>query len=171
MSFHRRMRMPALLLAAGLGLAVSYAPATAQVLCDCCGQKPEQAEAQTQASALPEACREPCRQAERTAGICRPVILPDARDRARRNPLLGVDLKYLDLSGLTGRQLERVRRWAEKWRARAERRFRRARAQLLRGRIDAEAFRKAEARRDAVVVNYQHVIRAYKAAFGRNGTK
>ncbi len=165
MPVHHRLPVPALLLAAGLGLAISFAaPATAQMLCDCCGQKTEQATPEIKAPALPEACREPCRQGEQAAGLCRPVILPDVRDQAQRNPLLGVNLKFLDLNGLSRPQLERVRRWAEKWRAQAERRYRRAKARLLRGRLDAEAFRREEARRDAVVVNYQHVIRAYRAA-------
>jgi hypothetical protein len=144
------------LMLAGLLLISPFAlPSRAQMLCDCCGNRP-----------LADTCVKACAGATSDSGtsLCRPVILPDVRDRARRNPLAGPDLKYLDLTGLSPRQLERVRRWAEKWRARAERRFRRIRARARRGRVNAEAFARAEARRDAVVVNYQHVIRAYRAA-------
>ncbi len=167
MPVHRRVSVRALRLAAGLIVMTVFCglPASAQMLCDCCGSDVSRITTDRKAPpALPDVCREPCRKAKRTAGLCRPVILPDVRDRARRNPLLGVDLKYLDLSGLSRPQLERVRRWAETWRARAERRYRRAKASLERGRLSPEAFGKAEARRDAIIVNYQHVIRAYRAA-------
>ena len=136
-------------------------PALAQLLCDCCTP-----------SSLARTCQKAC-EAQGALdpsgeGFCRPVILPDFRAGKRRtNPLNGIDLKYLDLSGLTPAQLERVRRWAERARRQSEARFRRIKAKARRGRISKEAFAQAEARRDEVVTNYHHIIRAYRDAITR----
>ena len=140
----------AILVAGALMVFAWSLPAQAVMICDCCAKD------------RPELCTGPCKEATRP--ICTPVILPDVRGWEKTNPLLRYDLKYLELNGLTPRQLERVRRWAEKQRRRAEREYRRMRARAVRGRISKEAFRKAEARRDKVVVNYQHIIRAYRTA-------
>ncbi len=140
----------AILAAAMLAGTIWSGAAQAVMICDCCAKD------------KPELCTGPCK--ELTQPICTPVILPNVRGWEKSNPLLRYDLKYLELKGLTPRQLERVRRWAEKQRRRAEREYRRMRARAVRGRISKEAFRKAEARRDKVVVNYQHIIRAYRAA-------
>ncbi len=140
----------AILMAGALVAAVWSLPAQAVMICDCCAKD------------RPELCTGPCKEAAQP--ICTPVILPDVRGWEKTNPLLRYDLKYLELNGLTPQQLEKVRRWAEKQRRRAEREYRRMRARAIRGRISREAFRKAEARRDKVVVNYQHIIRAYRTA-------
>ncbi len=140
----------AILLAGALAAFVWSQPAQAVMICDCCAKD------------RPELCTGPCKEAAQP--ICMPVILPDVRGWEKTNPLLRYDLKYLELNDLTPKQLEKVRRWAEKQRRRAEREYRRMRARAIRGRISREAFRKAEARRDKVVVNYQHIIRAYRAA-------
>ena len=140
----------AILVAWALAAAVWSQPVQAVMICDCCAKD------------RPELCTDPCKEA--TQPICTPVILPDVRGWEKTNPLLRYDLKYLELKGLTPQQLERVRRWAEKQRRRAERKYRRMRARAVRGRISKAVFRKAEARRDKVVVNYQHIIRAYRAA-------
>ncbi len=129
-------------------------PAGAVALCDCC------------AAPGGKACASAC--AERQEGFCAPLLLPEARQKVRGNPLNGVSLKYLELSGLSPLQLEKVREWAEHWRVRAERRFRRALRKARRGRLSRQALARAEKRRDEAIVNYQHVIRAYRAAFGRD---
>ncbi len=140
----------AILVAVALAVTAWSLPARAVMICDCCAKD------------RPELCTGPCKEAAQP--ICTPVILPNVRGWEKTNPLLRYDLKYLELTNLSPKQLEKVRRWAEKQRRRAERRFRRMRARAIRGRISREAFRKAEARRDKVLVNYQHIIRAYRTA-------
>ena len=147
----RELALAAALLA---GVVALPAGSGAVVLCDCC------------AAPKGGACEKAC--ARQEGGLCAPLILPDARRKARGNPLDGTNLKYLELSGLSPLQLEKVRKWAEHWRARAERRFRRALRLARRGRLSRQALADAEKRRDKALVNYQHVIRAYRAAFGRD---
>ena len=153
---HRRRVAPAAPLLAALWLTVTGGAASAQVLCDCCGD----------AAALAKACEKPCAEM-RAEPLCRPLILPrGTADGARRgdNPLAGTNLKYLDLRDLSPRELERVRRWAERWRAQAERRYARSLRLRRRHRITVRRLHEVQGWRDGVVVNYQHVIRAYREA-------
>ena len=140
-----------LLLAAGLGLSAAGMPAKAIELCDCC------------AKAQPDkACETACAQV--SEAFCRPVVVMDAESKTDGNPLNGIDLKYLDLGGLTPLEREKVRRWAEKNRRKAEKAFRMTRLQILWGHKDKSAFGPAEKKRDEAVVNYNHIMRAYRAA-------
>ncbi len=142
------------ILAAALALGVWSAPADAIMICDCCAASP------------PAGCADGCR--GRTGEGCAPVIVMKKAARSAQNPLNGLSLKYLDLSGLSRAELEKVRIWAEGLRRRAEREFRRTRLRILRGRAEKNAFAPAEKKRDEAIVNYQHIIRAYREALERN---
>jgi len=143
-----RGKLTAAIIAVIAGWTASGLPARAIMICDCCVGK------------APPACQSACQKA--TKEFCQPQIV--LKGRRRGNPLNGVNLKYLDLSGLTPAQLEKVRKWAEKARRKAERRFRKARLRIRRRHKGKSAFAPAQARRDAAIVNYQHIMRAYRQA-------
>ena len=132
-------------------------PAQAVVLCDCCARD------MANKAETARYCTEACKRQQR-GEFCAPLVLPDIKVRYGNNPLLGIDLKYLSLKGLTPMQRERVRRWAERARWQGERVFQRARKKALMGKIGKQEFARAEKRRDAIVVNYQHIMRAYREA-------
>jgi hypothetical protein len=128
-------------------------PAAAMGLCDCCGAKDQ----------LTEDCRAACDAAEIEVPMCRPAMVydGDAGANGDDNALAGASLKFLSM-GRPGRlELERFRQWFEKWRSQAEAAFQVALNRRLGGRLGAEDFAMAEARRDAVLVNYQHGMRRY----------
>ncbi len=139
-------------LAALAGWAASGSSARAVMICDCCAKK------------APAACEKACRKA--TKEFCQPQIVLNKKGKGK--PLNGVSLKYLDLSGLSPAQLEKVRKWAEKERRKAERRFRKARLMILWGHRDKSTFGPAQTQRDKAIVNYQHIMRAYRQALGKD---
>jgi hypothetical protein len=139
-----------LLLAAGLALGAASLPAKAIMLCDCCAKD------------AGEACAKACENISKA--FCRPVVVMDKTAKSKANPLNGINLKYLDLSDLTPLQREKVRKWAEKLRKKAEKDFRMTRLLILWGHKDKSAFAPAEKTRDQAVVNYDHIMRAYRAA-------
>ena len=146
--------IPKILLAAGLALGAASLPARAIQLCDCC------------AADKTDACAAAC--AKVSKAFCRPVVVMDKSSQAKGNPLNGIALKYLDLSGLTPLEREKVRIWAEKNRKKAERAFRMTRLQILWGHKDKSAFGPAEKLRDEAVVNYDLIMRAYREAHKGN---
>ncbi len=143
-----RGKFSTVIIAALAGWAAASMPARAIMICDCCASK------------APAACESACQRA--TKEFCQPQIVLDKKSKGK--PLNGFNLKYLDLSGFTPAQLEKVRKWAEKERRKAERRFRKARLMILWGHKDKSTFGPAQAQRDEAIVNYQHIMRAYRQA-------
>jgi hypothetical protein len=144
----------ALALAALLG---SYGTVSAQGICGCCDGDP------------PAACKPACAAAQAEAGFCRPAMIfaGDAGTPAGTNPLLSPSLKYLSLADATAGDLESVRQYLELWRRRSEAAFGVASDDFRAGTITRSAFDEARTRFEAELVNYQHGMRAYRAALSK----
>jgi hypothetical protein len=144
----------------GLALAAllaGYGTVSAQGVCVCCD------------GAATQACRPACAAAQAEAGFCRPAMIfaGDAGTPAGTNPLLAPSLKYLSLGEASAGDLESVRQYLELWRRRSEAAFGAATDNFRAGAITRSAFDEARTRFEAELVNYQHGMRAYRAALAR----
>lgn len=139
---------------AGVVLWASMAgDGAAVMICKCCGD------------GVVEQCKAACQQAMGPSGLCRPTVAFGQEAAKSQGDGLGeVNLKYLWLAKASKPQLEKFRVYLENRRRAAERRFATANWRYRHKRISAEDFRKAEARRDKILVNYYHAMRAYIAA-------
>jgi hypothetical protein len=145
-------------LALGLMLAVAGAgSAAAQGICACC---------EGEATA---ACKPACAAAQDDAGFCRPAMIfsGDAGTPAGVNPLVSPSLKYLSLPKGSPGELESARQLLEQWRRRAEARFGVAKQRYLAGEITRADYDAQRAALEASLVNYQHGMRAYRAALSQ----
>jgi hypothetical protein len=135
----------------------SYGTGAAQGICGCCEGDPS------------EACKPACAAAQAEAGFCRPamIVTGDAATPAGANPLLSPSLKYLSLVDATPTDLESVRQYLELWRRRSEAAFGVASDDFRAGTITRSAFDEARTRFEAELVNYQHGMRAYRAALSK----
>ncbi len=155
-----RLTAAAALVAAGFFTVSGSAFAGSVGICSCC-------EGEQTAT-----CKPVCEAAQSDIGFCRPAVVVDGDTGTPKgaNPLASPSLKYLSLSGESRMELEATRRFFERWRRIAEARFGKAQAEYLAGKSTKAAYEEALAERNAVLVNYQHGIRAYRAAREKQAT-
>jgi hypothetical protein len=122
-------------------------------LCNCCGN----------GAALTPDCRSACAAAKEEIPMCRPAVIYDGDPGAppRDNALAVKSLKHLGMGHPDRAALERFREWFELWRSRAEEQFQAELARYESGEGSTAEFASAEAKRDQVLVNYQHGMRRY----------
>lgn len=136
------------------GTLLLAAPAQAAGVCNCCNGQVE------------DLCKAACEATNSAGAACRPAaFFGDATGIGGERPLNGFSYKGLDLSDASRQELEALRAWLEEQRAKAERQFRRDLRDVRRGKISRDDYAAALQRRDEAVVNYQHGMQGYIAAY------
>jgi len=128
--------------------------ASAAGVCNCCSGEVE------------ELCKAACEAANGAGGACRPAAwYGDAAAIGGDRPLNGFSFKGLDLSDATRQELEALRRWLETQRRATEVRARRTLRDMKRGKASLDEFKASQSEREEAIINYQHGIQAYIAAY------
>jgi outer membrane protein TolC len=95
------------------------------------------------------------------------IFSGEAGTPAGVNPLVSPSLKYLSLPNGSPSELETARQLLEQWRRRAEARFGVAKQRFRAGEITRSTYDEQRAALEAALVNYQHGMRAYRAALSQ----
>lgn len=134
------------------GIVVEPAPSRAVGICKCDSDKGFEA-----------VCLPICKQANEKTSFFRPAVYfgNDLKVSGDKSPLNGTSLKYLYISGQTRQGMEALRKYLERHRKKAEKKFQVMRRAYLHGHVGPEEFRQAEKMRDEALVNYYHGMRIY----------